>query len=121
VTVRELSGWTPRQFTQHTYDDDGRLERSVTWTESRFSPQEVALLLASRRQNIGPHGIAMDEALNPDNRGRFVAVASRDYAQAELNAVQKHYRKKYPHDDLESLQWRVELVVPVEDTPDDEG
>ena len=112
MTVRELSGWTPRQFTEYTYDDQGRLERAVTVTESRFTPQEVALLLASKRQNVGPHGIAMDQALDPENRGKFVAVASRDYAQAELNAVQKHYRKKYPHDDLDSLQWRVELPPP---------
>lgn len=61
----------------------------------------------------------MEQALDPNNRGRFVAVATRDYAQAELNAVQKHYRKKYPHDDLESLQWRVELPTAPEEHPDE--
>jgi len=61
----------------------------------------------------------MDEALDPKNRGRFVAKATRDYAQAALNATQKNYRKHYAHDDLDSLQWRVELPAPAEEHPDE--
>lgn len=82
---------------------------SVSWTETRWPPGEVALLLASRRENIGPHGVPMDEAMNPDNAGKFKVKVLRDYAQMDVTAMRETYRKKYPHDDLSSLMFSAEL------------
>ena len=70
----------------------------------------MALLLASRRENIGPHGVPMEEALNPDNAGKFVVKAERDYAQQAVNSVRADYEVKYKHDDPGSLMFRAERV-----------
>lgn len=109
MSVRELYGWTPRTFTRHTYDDVGRPLETVSWTESRWSPAEVSLLLASRRQNVGPHGVPMDEALDDANAGRFRVKVTRDYAQMAVNKTRHEYEKNYPHDDLSALMFRAEL------------
>jgi hypothetical protein len=82
----------------------------VSWTETRWTPEEVALLLASRRENIGPHGVPMEEALDPDNEGRFAVKAERDYAQRAVNTVKAEYETKYKHDDPGSLMFRAELL-----------
>jgi len=109
VSVRELYGWTPRTFTRHT-DADGRVSESVSWTESRWTPEEVALLLASRRRNLGPHGVPMDEAMDPANRGRFVAEAATDFAAQAVAAAKKKYESDYAHQDLSSLMWSARLA-----------
>ena len=109
MSVRELNGWTPRTFTRHRYDDGGRLIETVSRQESRWTPSEVAVLLASRRENLGPHGIPMDQALDPTNKNRFEVEAVRDFAQAELNRVKATYQDQYKHDDVDSIQFHVTL------------
>lgn len=115
MSVRELYGWTPRTFTRTT-DADGRVTESVSWTESRWSPEDVALLLASRRRNVGPHGVPMEDALNPDNKGRFVVEAVRDFAADQVTATKKQYERDYGHQDLSSLMWSARLapIDPIE-------
>jgi len=83
----------------------------VTWTESPWTPAEVALLHASRRENIGPHGVPMEQALDPDNAGKFVVKAQRDFAQQAVNATRAEYETKYKHDDPASLMYRAELAA----------
>lgn len=112
MSVRALSGWTPRTFTRHHYDDDGRLAESVSWTESEWTPDGVALLLASRRENIGPHGVPMDQALDPANAGKFRVLIERDHAQQSINKIRAELEEKYKHDDPSSLQFRATLVPP---------
>jgi len=70
------------------------------------------VLLASRRENIGPHGVAMDEALDPDNQGLFRVDVVRDFAQAAINRTKAEYEAQYKHDDLGSLQFAAVLVDP---------
>jgi hypothetical protein len=110
-----LYGWTPRTFTRHSYDGKGRLSESVSWTETRWPAGEVALLLASRRENVGPHGVPMDEAMNPDNANKFVVKANRDYAQMAVSAMRRDYEKKYPHEDLSAFMFRAELPEPTDE------
>lgn len=73
---------------------------SVTERESEFTPAERDSLLASRRvENLrGRHGIPMDVATNPENRGQFEASATVDFAQAELDRIEAEYRDKYSHE-----------------------
>lgn len=52
MTVRELHGWTPKTV---TVDAEGNVV-SVAVTQSRFTPREVTLLLASRRAESAPRG-----------------------------------------------------------------
>ena len=112
MSVRELYGWTPRTFTRYEYDSDGRMAGSVSWQESPWNPQQVSLLLASRRENIGPHGVPMDQAMDENNRDKFGVKVTRDYAQMAVNKVRKDFEKRYPHDDLSALSYRAELAEP---------
>lgn len=111
MSVRELYGWTPRTFTRHT-DADGRVSESVSWTESRWPVEEVSLLLASRRRNVGPHGVPMDQALDPANRGKFIVEATTDFAAEAVATTRKKYETDYAHQDLSSLMWSARLAPP---------
>lgn len=86
----------------------------MTVSEPRFTPDEVALLLASRRaerQPRGEHGFTYAEATDPNNQGRFkVALPTRDFAQEALDAEREKYRKTYGEDyHRYAFLWRVEL------------
>lgn len=109
VTVRELHGWTPATVTR---DAKGRVV-SVATSEPRFTRDEVALLLASRRveqEPRGSHGHLLSQATDPKSRGRWKAqLPTVDFAARELNAAQDAYRKQYPDADMDSLLWAVEL------------
>lgn len=88
---------------------------SVTVTEPRFTPGEVALLIASRRSDNAPrgaHGHLLSESTDPRTQGRWkVEPPTRDFAQERVNAAQSAYRKQWGEDaDMDSLLWRVELV-----------
>jgi len=54
----------------------------------------------------------MDQALDPDNQGRFRVDVVRDFAQAAINRTKAEYEAQYKHDDLGSLQFAVVLVEP---------
>lgn len=86
---------------------------SVTVTESRFRPEDVAILLESRRMDEEPrgsHGHLLSEATDPKNRTRFkVPPPVTDFAAAQLNSEQKKYSKAWPDADMDSLLWSVEL------------
>lgn len=86
----------------------------MTVPEPRFTPDEVAVLLASRRaeqQPRGEHGFTYAEATDPKNQGRFkVGLPTRDFAQEALDAERRKYMKTYGEDyDRYAFLWRVEL------------
>ena len=88
---------------------------AVTVTEPRFTPEEVGLLLASRRDDEKPrgeHGVALEVATDPKNQGRFkVGLPVRDFAQEALDAEREKYRKTYGDDyHRYAFLWRVELA-----------
>ena len=77
-----MNGWSPSSVTR---DADGKV-LSVTTTEPRFTPDDKALLLASRRRVRGTHGILMSEALDPANQFAFEVeppVYAHDDAKAD--------------------------------------
>jgi hypothetical protein len=82
----------------YEYDDDGRLIRSVTVAESEWRPEDVALLLMSKRreQEYGSHGILMSEATDPANQFAFKGQESPtiDWAEkARADAQDKYYKE----------------------------
>lgn len=82
-------------------------------TEPRFRPEDTALLLASYRADRAPrgahHGHLLSDATDTRNRGkwRIELPPKEDLAQAELNAIQEWYRKRYPDADMDALLWTV--------------
>jgi hypothetical protein len=106
--VRELNGWAPKTV---TLDADGRV-LSVTVTQSRFTPRERALLLASRREANAPrgrHGLLMSEATDAKNQFAYTARGPiTDWAQKRLDDFEDAYKKKHPTADMGSLHFWVE-------------
>lgn len=49
----------------------------------------------------------MSEATDPELKGQWEPVAKRDFVQQKLDADQKTYEKRYPHDHPESIIWSV--------------
>lgn len=106
--MRELHGWTPKTV---TLDTDGNVV-SVTATQSRFTPREVALLLASRREENAPrgsHGFKLSEATDPENKDAFtVPLPITDFAEKALIRERKKYSDRWGQDALDATLWRVE-------------
>jgi len=94
-----LAGWEPVTVTHYEYDSDGRLVRSVSISEAEWSPDQVALLIASRQAEleIGPHGFSMVEATDPANAHAFVGqeAPTVDFARKAQLDKQDAYYKKY--------------------------
>lgn len=111
VSVRRLHGWEPSVRTKYVYDDAGRLLESIETREAEFTPNELAVLLLSRLDDSmrGSHGISMDVATDPENKGRFVAEATVDFAQAELDRMQDEYREQYGHQKQYGFRYTVHL------------
>ena len=93
-----MNGWAP---STRTYDAEGQLI-SFTVSEPRFTPGEVDLLIASRRNDDeprGPHGFTIAEATDPKNRYRFrPGVRRRDFAQEVLKAQIKADQRTFGDD-----------------------
>lgn len=89
--------------------------RAVTLREAEFSPWDVAAMLEERRragQRVGPHGVLMAEAMDPDNQFAFEAEGPvTDWAQAKLDEAQSAYRKRYPDVNMNALHWSVRRRV----------
>lgn len=84
---------------------------SVAATRPRFTPGDVALLLASRRAERAPrgsHGHLLAEATDPAHQYDWKAdLPTTDFAAAALKKAQDAYAKSYPDADMGSLLWRV--------------
>jgi hypothetical protein len=93
-----LAGWEPATFTRHIYDADGRLVGSVSVPEPEWSPDDVALLVASRQhqQSLGAHGFPMSEATDPANQFAFTgqkAPIVDFFEKARLDDQDKYYKQ----------------------------
>lgn len=85
-------------MTTFEYDADGRMVRAVTVREPEFDDAERALLIASRRRVIGDHGIALEDAMNPENQFAFVAPSAPkvDWADKALRDRMDAYYASRP-------------------------
>lgn len=116
--MRELNGWAPATI---FYSPDGEVV-SIAVTESRFSREDVALLLASRRLERAPrgrHGHLLSEATDPKNQFAWKASKPiRDFAQAAIDKAQSTYARTHKGaDDIDSLLWGVSLERTEKGTP----
>ena len=71
------------------------------------------------RENIGPHGVPMEQAFDGANKGRFRVDATVDLAALAVAQTQASYREQYKHQGsefLDSLRWTAHLVTD-EDEP----
>jgi len=83
---------------------------SKMWAD--FSPVDIGLLLAAREMqaDVGPHGLPMSVATNPENQFAFEAgLPVTDWASRTLAAEQKNYYASYPDADRSGHLWRVRL------------
>lgn len=89
-----------------------RVKRIFTVREAEFSPQDVADLEAFREHEslVGPHGIPMSEALDPENRGKFKVKVLRDFAQAELDRKRAELQKMKTNDPGYGIRLSVEKI-----------
>lgn len=93
-----------------TLDAEGRVV-SVTVTESRFTPEERALLIASRRAEqvlIGEHGLPLSEAMDDKNQFAYEGTGPRtDWAQKAIDDRVKAYKAQHPDADTHALRFGV--------------
>lgn len=86
---------------------------SVAVTESRFTPREVALLLASRREENAPRsstGIKLSDATDAANKDAFsVPLPITDFAAKALRKEQDAYEKRWGKEAMHDLLWRVQM------------
>lgn len=87
---------------------------SVTVTESRFSPDDKALLLAARRARDVPrdsNGVLLADAIDPANQFRFeVPPPTTNFAKKALDDAQSAWEKEYgDRAGMGSLLWNVKL------------
>jgi hypothetical protein len=116
-----LTGWEPREYQTHHYDDGGRLVQTITTRETEWSIDDVALLTAQMEYeaDLGSHGQPMSEATDPladpNLRGKgyqYEAFSIRDYAADELARASAALKKQYPDDpSVDSLVWSVRKVT----------
>lgn len=95
-----------------TLNADGEV-LSVAATQSRFTPREVARLLASRRAERAPRsstGILLAEATDPANAGSFeVPLPTTDFAAKALRKTQDAYEQRWGKEAMHDTLWRVEM------------
>lgn len=80
--------------------------------ESEFSPDDVAMMLESRRRESVPrnaYGVPLHEAMDPANQFAFDVVGPRmDFSAAKVHKTQAAYREKNKDADMSALHWAVE-------------
>jgi hypothetical protein len=92
------------------FDPDGVFTGvTVVHRSPEFTREDVALLLAMRRQKaeIGPHGFSRVEATDPDSRGKFEAYPITDWVEHTIAKAAAQRRKEYPDDPGHGLKWGV--------------
>lgn len=79
--------------------------------EAEFSDLDVALLHAHilNEREIGPHGIAMSEAMDPKNQFAFIAdeAPAVDWAAHALGRAQDRYYEANPTAKRHGHHWTV--------------
>lgn len=109
-----MYGWEPVETTEYIYDGD-RLVRTVTRRESEWSPDQVALLIASRRAEaeLGPYGIPLSRATDPDAVFEASQLPTVNKAVLAAHKAQEAYFKQYEaaRDQQDALMWSVHEVT----------
>jgi hypothetical protein len=94
-----MAGFTPVTYTRYERDESGQIVGSYSVTESVWTPDGVALLIASKQdeRSRGPHGFPMSEATDKANQYAFEGsgVPSVDYAEKARLDAQAAYYKRY--------------------------
>lgn len=85
---------------------------SVSRTDSEFTPDEVALLLASRQKDAekGPHGIPMAVATDPSMKAKIRTHMTVDFVAQALAMTRKQYEKDYPHQDQSGFSFHATIT-----------
>ena len=85
---------------------------AVTTTDSEFTPEHVALLLASRQKEreVGPHGIPMSVATDPAMKSKIRTHMEIDFVAAALSATRKQYEKDYAHQDQSGFSFHATIA-----------
>ena len=96
-------GREPVERHEH-FDSDGVLTGvTVVRRDPEFTPEGVALLLASRRKSAEQfsHGIPLAEAMDPANQFAFEGqkAPTIDYADKALKDAQDRFYKNRPKDE----------------------
>ncbi|MFD6770587.1 hypothetical protein ACFWC6_30690 [Micromonospora chalcea] len=89
-------GWEPAEFTEHEYDEQNRLVRSVTTREPEWDDEERGwmLALAVYRASLCPHcGRPLSVCTDPESEGRWVVPPPRRcFASTALRSAVPEYR-----------------------------
>jgi hypothetical protein len=124
VAPKRLAGWEPVEVTDYIYDDTGRVVQTVTSREAEFDEEQVDLLLAVKqlRDDVGPHGQPMTEAIDPQGapsvRGKKpggyhyrASVVGTDWAADALREAQEaRYADKAAAGGRDTDIWVVEKL-----------
>lgn len=106
ISPRELWGWTPRTFTEYEYDDDGKLLRTVSVTESAFDDENYQLaaagfdLLADIHSCGHPLSETTSWAADEMNPERTIVYEAAPPAACQ--ACRVLHRKQKEHDDAKT-------------------
>lgn len=88
-----------------------RLVGTTVVRESEFGVWDRALLEAHKSENIGPHGVPMDEAVDGANANDFIARSPEtpltDWAARALGNAQDRYYERYPKTARHGHIWRL--------------
>ena len=122
MSPRRLDGWEQRSVAIPEYDDAGVLVRTVTYWESEWDAEQLALMTAYERHiaDLGPHGHPMSEATsaaaNPNNyEGGYRYVVEpfvTDWVEkARLDAAEAHRKEQGENANMNGLIFPVRKVT----------
>lgn len=85
---------------------------AVTTTDSEFTPEHVALLLASRQKEreAGPHGIPMSVATDPAMKSKIRTHMTVDFVAQAIANTKKQYEKDYRHQDQSGFSFHATIT-----------
>lgn len=104
VSVRRLYGWEPQEVTEHEYDDEGRLVRSVTTRESEWDDESrawVFALISDEEERCRGCGHPRSESMDPTSEGRWSVEPVRCHACTAQLRKARATEYEYP----EALSW----------------
>lgn len=114
-----MTGWEPAEITVYEYDSDGRLMHSITVREAEWDDDQVALLLASRRNELrDPTGHLLVESTdllanpaNVDGTHYYVADAPHvNWAQRAEQQARDAFKRDHPDADTAGFFWPIRRV-----------
>lgn len=95
ISYKRFSGWEPKEVTEHTYDESGRLVRSVTTRESEWDDEERGTVLALgdyEHSLCGGCGGYLPETTQP-GAAYEATLPHKCFRCAAVHSKQKEYEK----------------------------